>query len=51
VGERIVVRSRYQDIYQRDGRSGTMVFVVVEDEYATADGRPLLRSLNTNIMR
>jgi len=51
VGERVVVRSRYLDIYQRDGRSGTLVFVVVEDEYATTDGRPLLRSINANIMR
>lgn len=51
IGERVMVRSRYRDIYQRDGRSGTLVFVVVEDDYATVDGRPLLRSVNTNIMR
>jgi hypothetical protein len=51
VGERIHCRSTYRDIYQRNGKSGTMVFVIIEDEYATADGRPLLKSLNTQIMR
>jgi hypothetical protein len=51
LGERIVCRSTYKDIYQREGRSGPMVFVLVEDEYATSDSRPLLKSTNTNIMR
>jgi acyl dehydratase len=51
VGERILCRSTYMDIYQRDGKSGPMVFVLVEDEYRTSDGRPLLKSTNTNIMR
>jgi hypothetical protein len=51
LGERIVMRSRYADVYQRDGASGTMVFVVIEDEYATSDGATLLRSTNTMILR
>ncbi len=51
LGERIRCRSRYQDIYQRDGASGPMVFVVIEDEYVTSDGTPLLRSTNTMILR
>ena len=51
IGERIVSRSRYKDIYQREGKSGPMVFVLVEDEFATRDGRPLLTATNTNIMR
>ncbi len=51
VGDRIKCRSTYRDIYQRDGKTGPMVFIVIEDEYATADGRPLLKSLNTMIMR
>src|SRR5581483_4949232 len=51
VGERIISRSSYKDIYQREGKSGPMVFVLVEDEYASGDGRPLLKSVNTNIMR
>ncbi len=51
MGERIRCRSTYRDIYQRDGKSGTMVMVVIEDEYATDTGRVLLKSLNTQIMR
>jgi hypothetical protein len=51
VSERIRCRSTYRDIYQREGKSGPMVFVLVEDEYVTGDGRPLLKSINTNIMR
>lgn len=50
-GERILCRSVYRDVYQKEGKSGVMVFAVVEDEYKTADGRPLLKSLNTMIMR
>ena len=51
VGERIRCRSTYRDIYQKQGKAGPMVLVLIEDEYATADGRPLLKSLNTMIMR
>jgi hypothetical protein len=51
IGERIVCRSRYKDIYQRDGSSGPLVFVVLEDDYATDAGEPLLRVTNTMILR
>jgi len=51
VGERIRCRSTYRDIYQRTGKSGTMVLVAIEDEYASDSGRLLLKSLNTQIMR
>lgn len=51
VGERVMMRSRYRDIYEREGRSGALVFVMVEDEYRTVDGRPLLTSVNANILR
>jgi hypothetical protein len=50
-GERIVLRSRYADIYQRNGRTGPIVFVVIEDSYETDTGERLLRSLNTMILR
>lgn len=50
-GERIVLRSRYADIYQRNGRTGPIVFVVIEDSYETDAGEPLLRSTNTMILR
>ena len=51
VGERILWRSRYRDVYQRDGKTGALIFVAMEDEYATSDGRPLLTAVNTQIMR
>jgi hypothetical protein len=51
LGERIRCRSTYRDIYQRTGKSGTMVFVAIEDEYASDGGRLLLKSLNTQILR
>lgn len=50
-GDRIRVRSRYADIYQRSGRTGPMVFVVIDDDYETDDGERLLRSTNTIILR
>ena len=51
VGERIFRKSRYQDIYQRDGKSGAMVFLVIEDVYTNEGGEPLLKSVNTMILR
>lgn len=51
IGERIICRSIYRDVYQKDGKAGPMVMVLIEDEYATAEHRPLLKSLNTMIMR
>jgi acyl dehydratase len=51
IGDRIKCRSTYRDVYQREGKAGAIVFIVIEDEYATVDGRPLLKSLNTMIMR
>lgn len=51
IGDRILRRSGYRDIYQKDGKSGPLVFVVVEDEYVTQDGRPLLKATSTTIMR
>jgi hypothetical protein len=51
VGERIVCRSRYKDIYERDGRDGPMVFVVLEDVYTTTEGDALLTVANTMILR
>lgn len=51
LGERIVCRSRYKDIYQKDGRSGPMVFVVLEDTYRDTAGALLLTTTNTMILR
>ena len=50
-GERIFCKSRFKDVYQRDGKSGTMVFVVIEDMYTNERGEPLLKTTNTSILR
>jgi acyl dehydratase len=51
LGDVIRCRSSYRDIVQKQSKSGPMVLVIIEDEYATGDGRPLLKSINTQIMR
>ena len=51
LGERILARSRYKDIYQREGKGGAMVFLIIEDRYETAAGEPLLNAVNTIILR
>ncbi len=49
--ERVFQRSRYVDIYERDSRSGPMIFVVIETEYETEAGELLLRNRKTLIRR
>ena len=59
VGERIYRSSTYLDIYQREGRSGPMVFVIAADTFTTdgtTDGRtdgtiPLITVTTTTILR
>jgi hypothetical protein len=50
-GERIFCKSRFKDIYQRDGKTATMVFVVIEDLYTNERGEPLIKTTNTVILR
>jgi hypothetical protein len=50
-GERIRCKSRFKDIYQRDGKTGPMVFVVIEDLYTNERGERLLKTINTLILR
>jgi hypothetical protein len=50
-GERIVLRSRYADIYQRNGRTGPIVCAVIDGTYDTGRGEMLLRSINTMSLR
>jgi hypothetical protein len=51
VGQRIFRKSRYKDIYQRMGKSGVMVFVVIEDRYFTESESPLIDVVAMNILR
>lgn len=51
VGETILRKSRYKDIYQKDSKNGPLVFILLEDEYRTGHGEPLLNAINTIILR
>jgi acyl dehydratase len=51
VGDTLTSRSEYADISERGGRSGPMVFVVVQTDYATTKGTELLRVHTTMIAR
>jgi len=51
VGERIYRGSTYLDIYQRDGKSGPMVFIVAADTYTTDNAVPLIVATTTSIWR
>lgn len=51
LGEKVYRRSRYRDIYQREGKSGPMVFIVLEETYTTDSDEMLLRTTNTIILR
>ena len=51
VGERIYRCSSYVDIYQRDGKSGPMVFIISSDRYTTDAEVPLITATTTSIWR
>ena len=51
LGERVRMKSRYVDISERQGSKGPMVLAVIDTDYFTAEGEPLLRVRNTSIYR
>lgn len=51
LGERVRMKSRYVDITERQGSRGPMVLAIVDTDYFTAEGAPLLRVRNTSIYR
>jgi hypothetical protein len=50
-GDRVRAKSKYVDIYQKDGKSGVLVFILVETVYANQKGEPLMKALQTHILR
>ncbi len=50
-GERVMQRSHYADIYERQSKTGPMLFVIIKTEYATAGGEILLGVRKTIIRR
>jgi hypothetical protein len=51
LGDRIRARSKYVDIHQKEGRSGTLVFVLIETVYVNQKGETLLKAVQTNVIR
>ncbi len=51
LGETVFRKSRYKDITQREGRTGPMVLIIIEEIYTTEAGELLLKSTNTQILR
>lgn len=50
-GEKIRVKSKYIDIYQREGKSGPLVFLLTETSYFNEKNELLLKSVQTRIIR
>lgn len=50
-GERVKARSKYTDIYQKDGKSGPMVFWFIEITYTNESEELLMKATMTRIMR
>lgn len=50
-GDQITAQSRYADIYEREGRTGKMVFIVTETTYMNQDGQVFAKVRNTSIRR
>lgn len=51
LGDYLTARSKYVDIYEKTGRSGTMVFIVIETRYTNQDEALLMISRVTLIRR
>jgi acyl dehydratase len=51
LGDHLTARSKYVDIYEKTGRSGTMVFIVIETRYTNQDEALLMISRVTLIRR
>jgi acyl dehydratase len=50
-GERVRVKSRYRDIYERQTSKGNMMFVIIETDFLGADGDVICRARKTQIRR
>jgi hypothetical protein len=49
-GDRVTAKSRYESIYEKSGKTGPMLFVIIATDYM-AEGRLLLRVRKTQIRR
>jgi hypothetical protein len=51
IGDRIRVKSRLVDAYEKQGGSGNLLFLIFEVEYRNQDGRVVATARNTAIRR
>jgi len=50
-GDTITLKKRITDLYEKEGRSGALVFVVMEFEFTNQDGELVMRESFTRIYR
>jgi len=50
-GDRLVVTRRLKDIREKAGKSGPLIFVVIETEVETESGEPVLNEITSLIAR
>jgi acyl dehydratase len=50
-GDRLRCRARLQDVYQREGRLGSMTFLIIELEGRGENGEPVFTGRSTVIVR
>lgn len=50
-GERIRAKSKYVDIYQKEGKSGSLIFILVETVYCNQKKELLLKAVQTHVLR
>jgi hypothetical protein len=51
IGDVITSRTRFADVYEKQGSSGRLLFLVFETEYRNQHGRTVVRSRGTRIRR
>ena len=51
VGDRITTTGQVADVYEKEGSSGNLLFIIIETEYANQDGKPVARLRQTAIRR
>jgi N-terminal half of MaoC dehydratase len=51
VGDRITATGRIDDVYEKSGSSGNLLFIIFETDYVNQDGRTVARLRGTAIRR
>jgi hydroxyacyl-ACP dehydratase HTD2-like protein with hotdog domain len=51
VGDRITVTGHVADVYEKEGSSGNLLFIILETDYVNQDGLRVARLKQTAIRR